>query len=333
MRRTTVLSIGLMLLAWLAGGVALRLAPRPPRQDGGILTSLLGDSRVALSRTLFASADRYYHGGMTGFDDAAVLADSREAGVATMADGGTRPAANGGHAAAGLLPVADGEPCHHENGEHGADGCHHEGHGLRPRDPWRWLWLQIHPREHRHLTGASLEKEILPWVWAATRADRGNVLAYDVGAYWLATRLKRPERALDLLAEGIHANPGSPQLEYSHGAVLQAQGRLAEAGESLARAEAKWQRLQAAGPSAAEREVARGDSDEMDETFLARILMARGYNAQLRGLYAEARDHYERALPYVKSPEGVRARLAALERLSTPAPPREGEGGMPAVTP
>ena len=326
------------VLALVLGALAVGLLPRPAAGEGGILAGLLGESRIAVSRSLFASADRYYHGGVEGLSDANVLQQNRDTGVGEMAHSNeetppaperARPDGLVAVVEAGPAPGDGDEPGHEDND---ACGHAHDEHGQGEagqagavRDPWRWLLLHVRPTEHRHLSGASLEKEILPWLWAAVRTDPHNVLAYDVGAYWLAKRLRRPDKALDLLAEGIRFNPDSPQLEYSRGAVLQEGGRMDDAFAAFRGAEAKWNRLIAAGEVAV-RQQEKTESDDMDEDFHARILLSLGYNCQLRGRYADARLYYEKALPHAKSPTGVRGRLAELERLEA-----AGSGKGPAV--
>lgn len=62
--------------------------------------------------------------------------------------------------------------------------------------------------EHRHLSGNE-EKEIVPWIYYAIRLNSHNKSAYSVGGFWLAVKLKKPDRAIKFLKEGLINNPGS----------------------------------------------------------------------------------------------------------------------------
>ena len=62
--------------------------------------------------------------------------------------------------------------------------------------------------EHRHLSGNE-EKETIPWTYYAVKLNPHNEMAYSVGGYWLAVRLKKVEEGINFLKEGLYNNPDS----------------------------------------------------------------------------------------------------------------------------
>ncbi len=72
--------------------------------------------------------------------------------------------------------------------------------------------------EHRHLKGDE-EKEIIPWIYYAIKLNPHNETAYAVGGFWLAVQLKKPEKAITLLKQGIVNNPCSWEIYATLGQV------------------------------------------------------------------------------------------------------------------
>ena len=80
------------------------------------------------------------------------------------------------------------------------------------------------PNRHTHLSEGgpsgqmkpSSVQEILPWVKLAADMNPQFVKSYRVGAYWLH-RLHKPDEARDFLLEGLHNNPGDPELLFDLG--------------------------------------------------------------------------------------------------------------------
>jgi len=217
--------IGIWVCAVTAG---MLLAGSPTlRSHGGqdLMALVFGESRGVLSKKLVEKADLYYHGGVgwqgecPGLHDPAPAAD----GLALL------------HST--QEPHADG----HEHEDEHEDGHAHAGHAPASFDWWTIINEHRHPHGHLHLHGERYEKEVLPWVWMAAKSDPGNTLAYNVGGYWLAKRLNRPEKALELLRDGIAHNPDDFELELTRGSVLRDMpGRDAEAREALEAARRKW---------------------------------------------------------------------------------------------
>ena len=80
----------------------------------------------------------------------------------------------------------EGETCEecgeeHDHAEHDhedEDDQDEEGHESHGPDPWRWIDAGIRaPEVHRHLDGER-SVELMPWFWAAARADPHNVEAW-----------------------------------------------------------------------------------------------------------------------------------------------------------
>ena len=127
-----LLAAGHELFAQSHGGVPAEL------QEQG--AKVCADAREVAGLALVHKADRYFHGG--------VEIDYCDRG---------RPA-EAGSAPAGSAAERD-------------DHVDHEREA-RPvaRDPWSWVNARVHVQDHRHLAGREVD-EMIPWVWAACRAD------------------------------------------------------------------------------------------------------------------------------------------------------------------
>lgn len=177
--------LAFLLAAYQTTGVLQRGIPAewaPQRSGADALSVALGDARALLSESLVEKADDYFHGGAT-------------------------------HECEGIR----GEEHHHEKGEEG----HEQEHAvsLPPfSSPFLWLNAHIHTQEHRHVKEAE-SQELLPWLWAACRADPHNTLAYETSAYVLERMTHHPEKAVELLQEGIRNNPENASLPFSLGEI------------------------------------------------------------------------------------------------------------------
>ena len=179
-----------------------------------------------------------------------------------------------------------------------------------PKDWLSRLCRHVHPTEHRHIVTVH-ERELLPWVWAAVKCDPHNLLAYQVGTYWLAQRLGRKEEALRFVLQGIEHNPDSFDLELALAEVhLHAFGRTQHALEALVRADRKWR---AAWQQAAD--------TPHDTLTYSRILLYLGTLNERLGRLQEAERYFVAARPIAKAPEAVDAHLDAIRERR-----RQGEG-------
>lgn len=186
--------------AAIAFAMPKRYADEMPQYAGEDLFSLLfSDARALLGDSFIKVSDRYYHGGI---DISYTLPDHTD-------------------------KFCEGND--HDTGDHNGDGhTHHLDQPDSPRhksgssnfpDPWAWLNARIHVQELRHLEGSELV-EIVPWIWAAIKADPHNIDAYETGWYVMAKMQKRPEDGMKILEDGIKNNPESISLEVTRGQSL-----------------------------------------------------------------------------------------------------------------
>ena len=288
--RTRVLLLVVWLLALAAGVVVSSTAPdiRGPAGAGDMVDLLFGEARTALAYQMYERADLYFHGGVGNEDE-----EGDGDHMMAQAEGET-PQPGSGASPAGYVVRPDGDAAEAREG--------------RP-DCWTWINRQVRPDDHRHLSGARYEKEVLPWLWASVRCDPHNTTAYEVGAYWLCRRLDRVQEGMDFLDEGIAKNPGSHELELARGQILLHTLDKPDAayGAFLA-AERKWK--------------AALDSREEppNQATYGNILLYLAALSERRGELARARVYYQAALPLMKSTEQVATRIAALdERLAAEA--------------
>ena len=192
--------------AALCAGLLARADPTrlPQALEGGdLLAVLLGDARKDLAGAMVREADVYFHGGVSDMHD---LHHHHEHGE-------TCEECEGAH---------DHDGHDHEDG----DGDDHdeddrEAHGP---DPWRWINAGIRaPEVHTHLDGER-SVEMMPWFWAAARADPHNVEAWGSAFHVASTMLKDDALALRIADEGRRLNPDSIELADALGRACRAEG-------------------------------------------------------------------------------------------------------------
>ena len=200
---------GAAAAAALCAGLLARAdaARRPPGVEGGdLLAVLLGDARKDLAGAMVREADVYFPGGVSDMHD---LHHHHEHG--------------------------EDCPCDECREEHGHDEHEHEDeddHVSHGPDPWRWINTGIRaPEVHRHLDGER-SVELMPWFWAAARADPHNVEAWGSAFHVALRMLKDEELALRIAEEGRRLNPSSIELADTLGLA-----RCAEAVRDDAKAE------------------------------------------------------------------------------------------------
>lgn len=186
--------------AAVALGLAIpsRYAGRLPQASGEDMVSLvLGDARLEVSRVLEEKADDYFHGGIH-HADCGGLSDHHDHLETDEGHGEDQHEADG-----------------HDDHDH-ADTSSERGGAF---DPWQWIDARVHVQAHRHLHGDQAV-ELLPWLWGACRMSPKNADAYLNGAYVLAHMLQKPAEAVRLLDEGIRQNPATPELDFSLGEIV-----------------------------------------------------------------------------------------------------------------
>ncbi len=302
--------LSIILLLWfstaICGQLLLQQSAFTAEAQTDILAQLFGDSRSALSQEFLKRADLYYHGGVQEEVGHGCL--SRDSAKNESQDCDNRSHEHN---------FDDHFDCPHcsETDQHATSDSavviHPKPHFSKFPDPLRWLNEQVHPAGHKHLNGKRYEKEILPWIWAAVKADPHNMAAYENGAYWLSQRLDQPEEALKLLSDGIAKNPQIASLELARAMILLRDIQDdKEANDAFLAAEAKWRRQHL--------------DEENEKEVGGRILVCLGILAEKRGELSLAAQRYQEALPLLKVSHNVQKRLTAIKKMLDPAAMQEG---------
>ena len=167
--------------------VMLALAPvgRLPQvaRGDGALAVLFGDARETISHALVHKADSYFHGGI------------------------------------------DME-CKHlgEHDDHDHKDCHvrhdHVEETHAAFDLWRWINSHVRaPEQHIHLDGKK-SVELMPWFWAAVKADPHNIDAWTTAWYVANNTLKDKALARRVIDEAKAKNPDSLGIAFTEARVL-----------------------------------------------------------------------------------------------------------------
>lgn len=195
-----------------------------------------------------------------------------------------------------------------------ADTFFHKGVGhYRPKaftDSFVKLAEDITPTTHVHLQDKNIA-EITPWLYFATRLDPQNVTAYAVAAFWLASEVKRPDLAEQVLAEARRANPQDYRVYLEAGRLAIRQDNLRRAARFLETALKLWPGQQ-------------DPEDRQTRLDHAEIFMYRGLLYENDGEMARAQDMYRRVLALFPGRATMRKRLKYLETHGrSPSPPFE----------
>lgn len=158
---------------------------------GGLLKTVLGDSRRMFSNHFFEKADVYFHSGY----------------YPSIFDGQQAP-----------------KDTQHMTSKEGSPEAEAHEQSMNflgtPRD-----WIEKFGRhfmvtEHTHLEGGN-EREILPWLRVAADLDPHRIDTYTVAAFWLRDSLGKPQEAERFLREGLRSNPKSYELWLELGMLYQ----------------------------------------------------------------------------------------------------------------
>ncbi len=202
---------GAAAAAALCAGLLARAdaARRPQGLEGGdLLAVLLGDARKDLAGAMVREADSYFHGGVSDMHDLHHHHHEHGEGETCEECGEEHDHAEHDHA----------EHDHEDEDDHDEEG--RESHGP---DPWRWINAGIRaPEVHRHLDGER-SVELMPWFWAAARADPHNVEAWGSAFHVALRMLKDEELALRIAEEGRRLNPSSIELADTLGQAYRAE--------------------------------------------------------------------------------------------------------------
>ena len=190
---SSILPLALLAAAVSAGvGLARLDAADLPRGASGAsaLSVAFGDARKVISQGMLHKADVYFHGGL----------DSSERGA---------------HRCSGHHAHHEGDHCEHcetEAHEHGeGEACEPVEEGFWS-DPFGNLRDAVSaPRVDRHLDNDKAV-ELVPFIWAAAKADPHNIEAWEIGHFVIGTEMRREDLAWKLLEDGLAENPESASI-------------------------------------------------------------------------------------------------------------------------
>lgn len=253
-----VVAVSLALAAGRFGDAMPQVAT-----GGDALSVAFGDAKAAISLAMVRKADSYFHGGI---DMDCGDAHGHRQGQAHDHEGDHGHDDDHGHVEGDVAPARD--------------GC----------DPWRWINARVRaPEVHRHLERAEAV-ELMPWFWAAVKADPHNADAWTTAMYVAERMLKDVDLARRIAGEARAKNPDSLEiacaaacLEYGggHGDV-QAAEALFERVRSIGKAKCGG-RLGELNPHDAEEYCRALD-------YLSKIMADRGDSAGVQRLLDEARS-------------------------------------------
>lgn len=262
-------------------------------ESANVLQVALGDARKLLARQLFIQADVYFHSGYypSIFD----RKPDGEIHVASAVNAGSVHAAPGGASVHDDMPDFLGQPrdwldafsrsffptnhAHLGHAEEPGGHGNHDGH-----DP-----------ESGTQDGGGNAREILPWLRLAADMDPEQAQTYVIAAYWLRSKVNRPDEAEQFLREGMQANPGNEEILFELGRIY------SENRHDTVRARNVWEmalknwRLHTAG---------------QPEVNLLTGAMILGHLAKLE----ENERHYDRALGYLRELAGFSPNQAAIQK-------------------
>ena len=270
----TALSAGATVgLAFVLGRVAPESRPQVVSGNDA-LSVAFGGAKSAVSQAMYERADRYFHGGV------------------------------------------DAEcSCHHDEAsshEHSAQIEQSNSRTIEQFswDPWAWINARIRaPEVERHLEGERAV-ELLPWFWAAVKADPKNVEAWSTAWYSAVSIIGDRKLAKRILDEGRAVNPDSLELAFCQGRFVFDKGRGDPAAAERAFAAARELGLRICG----------GDLSRLSEKDGATYSFVIDYLAKFAAMRGE-RETLERYLGEVeksgsKTPveDAIRARIRNLAK-------------------
>ncbi len=206
MRESRISQLSAAALLVLCFGLAASLDlwfqswPGSRTQNSDMLSVLIGDGRRLFANHFFVKADAYFHSGFYP-----TVFDRREAfKIPHVAeDTGTVAGRNQGDEAAFMGKPLDWIDSFNRN---------------------------FFPARHTHLDeGGPLAdlgdksevREILPWLRLSAELNPNDIRTYMVTAYWLRQRMGRVDEAEQFLREGLRANPGSYEILFELGRLLE----------------------------------------------------------------------------------------------------------------
>lgn len=283
----------LALLASICFTLATWIQPRSLDWRGAraqadtMMKALLGDGRRMFANHFFIKADVYLHSGYypSIFDQAKLQCEDHLKGRDT-------------NALAALSTNALPGPNHEDDHDHD-----HEGDIFgQPKDWLDRFGRKFRVTEHKHLSGGSTERELLPWLKISAELDPQRVETYTVAAYWLRTRLHRVDEAQEFLREGLRANPDSHEILFELGQLFYFDRKdTARARNVWEIALRKWQKNE-------------GGKEKPDNDVLVHTLVNLARLEESLGNYAKAVEYLARLKPLSPRPEIIEGQIAELQK-------------------
>lgn len=198
-------TIGLSLL-----GVRLGDAMPQVAKGEGVLSVAFGDARETISRAMVEKANNYFHGGVE------VDCDHRHDHESDCLDclhghDHDHDSVNEDHLAERMSSRR-----HHDDGEILAKNTRW--------DLWGWINARVRaPEVDQHLEDAKAV-EMMPWFWAAVKADPHNVDAWTTAFYIASTAMHDEALSRRVLDEAKDKNPDSLEVLLAEGRFVYRKG-------------------------------------------------------------------------------------------------------------
>jgi len=147
---------------------------RPQRTSGDdALSVAFGDAKATIGRVFVEKADSYFHGGVD---------------------------MDGSHDCVRQAPGDEQSRDHHSQSSPKATAS---------LDPWTWINSHVRaPQVERHLEGTRAI-ELIPWLWAAVKANPHDTDAWTTVWYVAARQMKDADLALKIALEAVRTNPNA----------------------------------------------------------------------------------------------------------------------------
>ena len=243
-------SLAALFLSRVEGGRLPQVAT-----GGDALSVAFADAKAMIGAAMMKKADSYFHGGID--------VECHECGG-------------------------------HEHERDGIDECHkcrdheHESNCERHCDPWRWINVHVRaPERHVHLDDERAV-EMLPWFWAAVRANPHDLDAWTTAAYAAEKMMKDRPLALRVIREAKAKNPDSLEVALAEARIVYdgGKGDVAAAERLLEGARATGKRL--CGGRLSSLSVHDAETYCVILEYLSKVIEGRGDAAALRELAEEA---------------------------------------------
>ena len=205
-----------LCLVLLLGRLPTGRLPQVVKGDD-VLSVAFGDARAVIARMMIEKSDSYFHGGV---DIECPCEHCKEAVP---------------HRTVAASATGDDQRC---DDNHACRGDR-DGTISRSFDPWSWINARIRaPQQHIHLEGEK-SVELLPFYWAALKADPHDVEAWTTAIFIASDQLKDDALAARLIVEAKAKNPESAEIAFAEGRYLRKKGKdsLVAAQKCFARAE------------------------------------------------------------------------------------------------